>query len=319
MNSSNDSQGGKLLALMGPTAAGKTGLAVALVQRFPLEIISVDSALVYRGMDIGTAKPDAATLALAPHALIDIIDPAESYSAADFNRDATLLIKEIHERGNTPLLVGGSLLYFQALLDGFASLPGADQAVRLQIEQQAKKCGWQAMHNKLKTVDPDAAAKIQPTDRQRIQRALEVWQISGESVTTLRSREQRIKTAYSSLKLVICPAGRNTLHQRIAQRFEGMMQQGFLAEMNGLFRRPDLGPQLPSMRCVAYRQGWRHLAGHSNLREFASETIAATRQLAKRQLTWLRHEPATLWYDFTQSKVKCPIFNKVEQFLELSA
>lgn len=312
-------QSGKVIAIMGPTAAGKTGLAVELVQHFPVEIISVDSALVYRGMDIGTAKPDAATLENAPHRLIDIIDPAESYSAADFSRDARLAIDDIHSRGKTPLLVGGSMLYFHALLDGLSVLPGADSAIRQQIESRAEKQGWQKMHEQLQAVDPQAAARIQPGDRQRIQRALEVWHLAGESLTAVQERQAQPKLQYASLKLVICPAERRVLHERIIRRFEHMMQHGFLDEMNILFARSDLEPDMPSMRSVAYRQGWRHLAGQTDPGEFSRETIAATRQLAKRQLTWLRHEPATLWYDLTQSEVKCPIYNKVEQFLEFSA
>jgi len=309
----------KVLALMGPTASGKTGLAVDLVQRFPLEIISVDSALVYRGMDIGTAKPDAEILQAAPHLLIDIIDPAERYSAADFARDAALAIKQVRARGNTPLLVGGTMLYFHALLDGLSGLPEADMEIRAQIEAQAQRDGWPQLHRQLAQVDPEAAAKIEPGDRQRIQRALEVWQITGESMTTLQRVQHDGDAGFNAQKLVVCPAQRRLLHERIERRFKMMLQQGFLAEMESLFRRSDLNPDLPSMRCVGYRQGWRYLSGACKKDEFAAATLAATRQLAKRQLTWLRHEPATLWYDSMQSEVKCPIFNTVEQFLELSA
>ena len=310
---------GKLLTIMGPTASGKTGLAVDLVQRFPLEIVSVDSALVYRGMDLGTAKPDAATLAQAPHRLIDIVDPTEQYSAADFSRDACIAIDEIYAKGKTPLLVGGSMLYFRALLEGLSALPAADADVRRQITERADLLGWPALHRELASIDRDAAARIEPEDRQRIQRALEVWQITGQTMSSLQSKQAKQGLAADVLKLVVCPAERQLLHQRIEQRFEGMLKEGFLDEMKSLFQRSDLSVESPSMRCVGYRQGWHYLAGEYSRSEFTANTVAATRQLAKRQLTWLRHEPATLWYDFIESKVKCPIFNKVEQFLELQA
>jgi tRNA dimethylallyltransferase len=232
---------------MGPTASGKTGLAVDLVRQFPLEIISVDSALVYRGMDIGTAKPDAGTQAIAPHHLIDIIDPAERYSAADFCRDARQLIGDIHGRGNTPLLVGGTMLYFHALLDGLSVLPEADARIRLEIEHEAERTGWQALHKKLQRVDPAAADRIQPGDQQRIQRALEVWQITGESLTGLQAQQRQKKLPFPSCKMVVCPSLRSVLHERISQRFVNMLKQGFLDEMNSLFKRSDLKPELPSV------------------------------------------------------------------------
>ena len=211
------------------------------------------------------------------------------------------------------------MLYFHALLNGLAGLPEADEAVRAEIEARAQQAGWPQLHRELTRVDPDAAARIEPGDKQRIQRALEVWHITGERMSALQGFQAEAWTGAGVQKLVVCPAQRSLLHKRIGQRFKKMMQAGFLAEMEGLFGRPDLNPRLPAMRCVGYRQGWQFLAGRCNKDEFTAATLAATRQLAKRQLTWLRHEPATLWYDHLQSKVKCPIFNKVEQFLELPA
>ncbi|WP_137718320.1 tRNA (adenosine(37)-N6)-dimethylallyltransferase MiaA [Methylobacillus flagellatus] len=275
--------------LMGPTASGKTGAVVELVQRLPVELISVDSALVYRDMDIGTAKPDAATLARAPHHLIDLISPMQSYSAAQFRSDALALMADITARGRIPLLVGGTMLYFNALQQGLGELPQADAAVRAQLDAEALQIGWPAMHARLAVIDPETAARLMPTDAQRIQRAFEVWMLSGKTMTQLFAEQQNQALPYRLLKLALMPSDRSVLHQRIALRFEQMLQAGLLDEVERLRRHyPDLQPELPSMRCVGYRQAWQHLQGEFDMNELRDKGIAATRQLAKRQLTWLR-------------------------------
>ena len=283
--------------LMGPTASGKTAVAVELVQRLPLEIISVDSALVYRGMDIGTAKPDAATLALAPHRLIDIRDPGEAYSAAQFRADALREMELICASGNMPLLVGGTMLYFRALEQGLSDLPGADPEVRAQLEARAAEIGWTAMHQRLAEVDAQSAARIHPNDPQRIQRALEVYELTGVALSELCRRGSETPPSYRFLKIVLAPPERATLHRRIEARFRAMLEQGFVDEVQRLQRRGDLDCQLPALRAVGYRQAWMYLRGELSADEWVERALVATRQYARRQLTWLRAEADAHWVD----------------------
>ena len=285
------------ILLMGPTASGKTGAAVELVQQLPVEIVSVDSALVYRGMDIGTAKPDAKTLQLAPHRLIDIRDPSEVYSAAEFRDDALREMAAIRARGKLPLLVGGTMLYFRVLQQGLSDLPPANRGVRARLEAEARDQGWQAMHARLRRIDPQSAARIHPHDPQRIQRALEVYELSGSSLSELCAAGRQGPPAYRFEKIVLAPQQRQVLHRRIRQRFDIMLAQGFLDEVRRLRARPDLNPGLPSMRAVGYRQAWEHLEGGLSEGEWVERAIIATRQYAKRQLTWLRSEPGCHWFD----------------------
>lgn len=273
--------------LMGPTASGKSALAMELVQRLPCDIISVDSALVYRGMDIGTAKPTAAELALAPHRLIDLLDPAQAYSAADFCRDALREMASITAAGRIPLLVGGTMLYYKALLDGLSPLPEADPQIRAQIEAEAQALGWAVLHQQLLQIDPVAGARIHPNDPQRLSRALEVFRITGKSMTEL-TQQSGSELPYRTLQYAIAPTDRALLRQRIAERFDAMLAQGFEAEVRQLFERGDLSPDLPSIRCVGYRQMWDYLAGVIDYEEMRYRGTVATNQLAKRQLTWLR-------------------------------
>jgi tRNA dimethylallyltransferase len=276
--------------LMGPTASGKTALAVSLVEQFPLEIISVDSALVYRGMDIGAAKPDAATLARAPHHLLDIRDPNETYSAAAFCEDAQRLMVDIVMRGRVPLLVGGTMLYFRALLQGLDDLPRADPAVRQKLEQAAAARGWPALHAELALADPLTAARLAPNDSQRIGRALEILQLTGKPMSSLLDRVQAA-LPYRVLQLALIPSDRAVLHQRIAARFDAMLAEGLLEELKTLRQTYALTADMPSMRAVGYRQAWSYLEGEIDLAALRERGIAATRQLAKRQLTWLRSWP----------------------------
>lgn len=285
--------------LMGPTASGKTDLAIALLEELPCDIISVDSAMVYRGMDIGTAKPDAATLARAPHRLIDILDPVESYSAAQFRIDALREMAEITARGRVPLLVGGTMLYFRALQQGLSDLPSAQPEVRARLDAEAREQGWLHMHQRLAAVDPAAAQRIHPNDPQRIQRALEVYELTGRSMTELCLAEQgaAIPLPYRLLKIAVAPQERSVLHGRIESRFRTMLDNGILAEVERLYGRGDLHTGLPSMRAVGYRQIWDYLAGQVNYAEMVENAITASRQLAKRQLTWLRGQPDAVWFD----------------------
>jgi tRNA dimethylallyltransferase len=278
------------LGLAGPTASGKTALALALARRWPVEIVSVDSALVYRGMDIGTAKPSAAEQAAAPHHLLDLIDPAQSYSAAQFVADARRLVAEIRSRGRWPLLVGGTMMYFKALVDGIDEMPPAAPAIRAAIDAEAAQHGWPAMHARLAEVDPVTAARLKPNDSQRIQRALEVWRASGTPLSTLHQRAQRDAPTMDGALLALEPASRAWLHARIAQRFDAMLDAGFLDEVRRLRADPALNLDLPSMRCVGYRQAWEALdaADPPDVTDIRERGIAATRQLAKRQITWLR-------------------------------
>jgi tRNA dimethylallyltransferase len=281
---------------MGPTASGKTALAVSLVERFPLEIISVDSALVYRGMDIGTAKPDAATLARAQHHLLDIRDPIEAYSAAAFCDDALRLMADIVARGKVPLLVGGTMLYFRALLQGLDDLPRADAALRKKLEAEAAARGWPALHAELAAVDPTTAARLAPNDSQRIGRALEVFRLTGTPMSALLDRA-RSELPYRVLQFALVPSDRAVLHQRIAARFDAMLADGLIDEVETLRRNYSLTPDLPAMRAVGYRQAWAYLDGEIDLHELRETGIAATRQLAKRQLTWLRSWPDVVALD----------------------
>lgn len=273
--------------LMGPTASGKTDLAIRLRRHLPVEVISVDSALIYKGMDIGTAKPDARERALAPHRLIDIKDPAESYSAAEFRRDALREMRDISAQGRIPLLVGGTMLYYKALLDGLSPLPSADEATRRRIEAAAAQKGWPALHAELAQIDPIAALRINPNDSQRINRALEVFYLSGKSLTELTARQGE-PLPYRIVQFAIAPQERAVLHQRIERRFHIMIERGFQQEVETLYQRGDLHPDLPSIRCVGYRQMWEYLRGDYNHEEMIFRGICATRQLAKRQITWLR-------------------------------
>ncbi len=283
--------------LMGPTASGKTAVAVELVAALPCEIISVDSALVYRGMNIGTAKPSAETLAVAPHQLIDIRDPAQCYSAAEFRDEALSLIQAIHARRRIPLLVGGSMLYFRALAGGLADLPAADHRLRTFLEREAQRAGWPALHERLARVDAETAARLHPNDAQRIQRALEVYELTGRALSDLTRRHALEQLPFPLIKFVMVPAVREVLHRRIAERFRQMLDNGFVDEVFELRRRGDLDLSKPSMRAVGYRQIWCHLDGSYDYTTMVACGISATRQFAKRQLTWLRREQDAEWFD----------------------
>jgi tRNA dimethylallyltransferase len=288
------------IAIAGPTASGKTAAALAIAQRWPAEIISVDSALVYRGMDIGTAKPSRAELAAVPHHLVDIRDPLHAYSAAEFVADAKRLIQEITSRGKLPLLVGGTMLYFKALFDGLDDMPKAEPAVRALITSEAAAKGWPALHAELTLIDPVTAARLEPNDSQRISRALEVFRVSGQPLSFFQQKNAIKNIADSAHKpgatglislISLEPAERSWLHSRIAQRFDAMLAAGFMDEVKTLRARGDLHPDLPAMRCVGYRQAWEALDGTSPMAELRDKGIFATRQLAKRQITWLRSMP----------------------------
>ena len=286
--------------LMGPTASGKTDLAIQLRQQLPVEVISVDSALIYRGMDIGTAKPSKAELALAPHHLIDICDPAESYSAANFRTDALREMQEISAQGKIPLLVGGTMLYYKALLEGLSPLPSADEKVRSEIEAKAALIGWGGLHQELSKIDPISAQRINPNDSQRINRALEVFYLTGKTLTELTAQKGEA-LPYDILQFAIAPEQREVLHLRIEQRFHKMIELGFQQEVEKLCRRPDLNENLPSIRCVGYRQMWEYLRGDYDHDEMIFRGICATRQLAKRQITWLRGWTSPIqWLDSLQ-------------------
>lgn len=285
------------ILLMGPTGAGKTDLAAELVARFPLEIVSVDAAMVFRGMDIGTAKPSAELLARAPHRLIDLIDPSESYSAARFLADAADAMKAIVAAGRTPLLVGGTMLYFRALQSGLARLPAADPEIRRRIEARAVAAGWPALHAELARLDPAAAARIRPNDRQRIQRALEVIERSGRPISDQQAEDLRGATHGADLKLVLAPADRAALSARLERRFEDMLRAGLVEEVRRLRARGDLRAELPALRLIGYRQIWQHLEEGTPLADAVQRAVIATRQLARRQLTWLRAEPGAEWFD----------------------
>jgi len=303
------------ILLMGPTGAGKTDVAVELVADLPVEIVSVDSAMVFRGMDIGTAKPGPEVLARAPHHLIDILDPAERYSAGRFLVDARAAMAEIRRRGRVPLLVGGTMLYFRALQSGLAQLPEANPDVRRRIDERAARLGWPALHTELTRLDPQAAARIQPNDRQRIQRALEVLELTGQTVSSRQQENLRAATRRDDLKLVLAPADRAVLAARVHDRFGRMMELGLLEEVRTLYLRGDLGPDLPSIRAVGYRQLWEHLEGKSALEQAVEKAVIATRQLARRQLTWLRAEPGASWYDPLETGASAQIKVRVQEWI----
>lgn len=293
------------VCLMGPTAAGKTDLAVTLVEQLPMDIISVDSVMVYRGMDIGSAKPDPDTLARAPHRLIDIRDPAEAYSAAQFREDALIEMAEISGEGRIPLLVGGTMLYFRALLSGLSSLPSADAGIRTRLEAEAEVEGWASLHRRLADVDAAAAARIHPNDPQRIQRALEVYELTGIPLSELQQQQQVDQPLpFRIIKLAVAPAERSILHERIAQRFEQMLRSGLVEEVEGLRQRGDVHLDLPALRAVGYRQVWEFLDGDIDYTEMVERGIIATRQLAKRQFTWLRSEPSLTLLDSLDGRLQ---------------
>jgi tRNA dimethylallyltransferase len=302
---------------MGPTASGKTGAAVALAATLPVEIISVDSALVYRDMDIGTAKPDAATLQQAPHHLINLIPPTQAYSAANFRQDALDLMADISARGRIPLLVGGTMLYFKALEQGMSGLPEADAQVRMGLDAEAAAIGWPAMHAKLAKVDALTAARLAPNDSQRIQRALEVHAISGRRLSDLIAEQSSQVLPYQVLKIALLPSDRQLLHERIAMRFEQMLAAGLVDEVRALLiKYPVLTAESTAMRCVGYRQVLHYLAGEIGLEELRDRGVFATRQLAKRQLTWLRSMPQVRALDCLQSDINKLVFNVVNQFIK---
>lgn len=289
------------IAIMGPTASGKTAAALAIAREIPSEIISVDSALVYREMDIGTAKPSAEELASVPHHLIDIIEPTESYSVAQFSSDTIRLVAEISARGKLPLLVGGTMMYFKGLTDGLDDLPTADAELRARIEEEAARVGWPAMHDKLRALDPPTADRLAPNDAQRINRALEIIELSGKPMSELLAKRAKTELPFELLSFALEPSDRAVLHARIATRFDQMLgqsdDQGLVAEVARLRARGDLNPTLPSMRCVGYRQAWDYLDGVIDRPALRETGIIATRQLAKRQLTWLRSMPARVVID----------------------
>lgn len=305
-----------VICLMGATATGKTELALAIAERFEIEIVSVDSAQIYRGLDIGTAKPDAEILAAVPHHLVDIVDPTESYSAWNFVCDCLDLVHDIHSRGRTALLAGGSMLYFHAFENGLNRLPEADPELRRRLDREAREHGWPAMHARLAAVDADSAARIKPTDSQRIQRALEVHEIAGEPLSIL---QQRQSTGYGGRieKIILAAEDRAVLHRRIESRFHGMLECGFIGEVEGLRARGDLGLTLPSMRAVGYRQIWQFLDGEFDRATMIDKAVAATRQLAKRQLTWLRKQPSKKAFDCLKYR-KDAIFRRVEAAISRS-
>ena len=302
-----------IICLAGPTAAGKSASTLALAQRWPLEIINVDSATIYRGMDIGTAKPSRSEQAQVPQHLLDIRDPAQSYSAAEFRADTLRLIDEILARGRMPLLAGGTMMYYKALRDGLDDLPAADPALRAELEARAAELGWPALHAELARVDPITAARLAPNDSQRIQRALEICQLSGQPMSSLLQRQQPTAAdnaaGHRYLTISLEPSDRTILHARIAQRFDAMLEAGLLDEVRALHARRDLHPGLPSVRCVGYRQMWSHLDGDVDLDTAREQAIAATRQLAKRQITWLRAQPERVIVD-------CLAADAVEQVID---
>lgn len=304
--------------IMGPTAAGKTDLALAIAGAFPVEIISVDSALVYRGMDIGTAKPSADILQQYPHHLVDILDPTEAYSAGRFRDDARALMADITARGKVPLLVGGTMLYFKALQQGLSALPPADAEVRARLDAMASEHGLNYLHQRLNEVDPVAAARIHVNDPQRLQRALEVYEITGKSLTELTAQGDDT-LPYQVTKIIIAPFERAVLHQRIARRYRQMVDNGFIDEVKTLYQRGDCHPQLPSIRAVGYRQAWSYLDGDYDHETFVEKAIIATRQMAKRQITWLRAQDDGIWFDsgegLPETAVKQYLTEQVSQLL----
>jgi tRNA dimethylallyltransferase len=305
----------KALFILGPTASGKTAVALHLAARLPVEIVSVDSAQVYRGMDVGTAKPDAATLARFPHHLVDIVEPTEAYSAGRFRADALRLAGEIHGRGRVPLFVGGTMLYYRALVRGLADLPVADPAVRGSIEARAREHGWPALHRELARIDPGTAARLEPTDAQRIQRALEVHAVSGRTLSAWHAQAPARPAPFESLVVSLEPSDRAVLHERIARRFESMVASGLVDELRALRARHRLDASMPSMRSVGYRQAWEAIEGRLPMAALASKGTAATRQLAKRQLTWLRAMPEARRADCLEDGVEAAVARWAAGFL----
>jgi tRNA dimethylallyltransferase len=315
-----------IICLTGPTAAGKSAATLALADRWPIEVVNVDSATVYRGMDIGTAKPSVAERSRVAQHLLDIRDPAQSYSAAEFRADAHRLIDDIRRRGRIPLLAGGTMLYFKALREGLDDLPSADPALRASLEARAAQIGWPAMHGELARLDPDTAARLKPNDSQRVQRALEVCLVSGQPMSALLRRAARPKRVGAEgdtdtdtqryVTISLEPSDRLALHERIAGRFDAMLAQGLVDEVKALRQRGDLHPGLPSVRCVGYRQIWAHLAGETDLAEARASGIAATRQLAKRQLTWLRAQPQRVVVDCLAADAVARVIDACGEVLE---
>lgn len=305
-----------VIFIMGPTASGKTDLAVELVRRLPCDIISVDSAMVYRGMDIGTAKPGPDVLAQAPHRLIDILDPAVAYSAAQFRADALREIEAIHAAGRIPLLVGGTMLYFRALQHGLSALPSADAEVREAIDAEARERGWGVLHQRLAQVDPAAAARIHPNDPQRIQRALEVHQLTGRPLSSFFTGQVTSMPALRGtlIKVVMAPGDRSLMRRRIETRFNEMLERGLIREVEALYQRGDLERELPSIRSVGYRQVWEYLSDEFSYSAMVERATTATRQLAKRQLTWLRREESAQWFDSLQPMA----FNSAIEYIEVA-
>jgi tRNA dimethylallyltransferase len=300
-----------IIYLMGPTASGKTPLAVEIVQRFPCEIISVDSAMIYREMDIGTAKPTPEILQIAPHRLINILDPSEIYSAGKFRTDALREINDIIQQGKIPLLVGGTMLYFRVLQQGLAQLPTADATVRAELAQRGEHEGWEKLHAELLRIDPDAAKRIHANDSQRIQRALEVYQLTGKTLTAWQA-EGSTPSLFHTHSFALAPSQRVHLHERIALRFQQMLELGFIEEGERLFARGDLSTDLPAIRSVGYRQVWAYLSGEVDYATMCDQALAATRQLAKRQLTWLRSWPNVNWFDSEARDTREKIFRQIE-------
>lgn len=303
-----------IFCLMGPTASGKTRLAIELVKSLPFEIISVDSAMVYRDMNIGTAKPTPEENALAPHHLINICDASEPYSAGQFRGDVLEKIRTVFANGRIPLLVGGTMMYFHVLQNGLAALPDADPAIRNSIYARAAEYGWEFMHGQLQQVDPLTAAKIHPNDSQRISRALEIYHLTGKSLANIQQTETSTNLSFNVINIAVAPADRNILHDRIAKRFQQMLQQGFLSEVEKLFQRGDLNADLPSMRTVGYRQFWDYLNGEISYERACERAVIATRQLAKRQLTWLRSWENLHWFASEGDN----LVERVTQFLEMN-
>ena len=304
------------IALIGPTASGKTALSLEIAKHFPVEMISIDSALVYRGMDIGTAKPDRATLDQIPHHLIDIISPLQTYSAAQFRADCVQCMKDIQQRGKIPLLVGGTMLYVQALQKGLNNLPEADMIIRARLDDLAAEQGWPALHKQLASVDPETALRLSENDSQRIQRALEIYEITGQPMSTLLQQETDSDLPCRLFTIGLMAENRALLHERIAQRFDLMIDAGFLNEVSELKQQyPELTPSFPSMRCVGYRQAWHHLEGDTNFSTFRDQAIAATRQLCKRQLTWLRSMPLDYRYDAFEENLQEKLMQQVTNLL----
>jgi tRNA dimethylallyltransferase len=305
----------KAIFLLGPTASGKTAVALALARRMPVEIVSVDSAQVYRGMDVGTAKPGAAERARVPHHLIDIVEPTHAYSAGRFRDDALRLVREIDARGRVPVLAGGTMMYFRALTRGLAELPPAQPRIRAQIEERARQEGWPGLHAELATVDPIAAARIEPTDAQRIQRALEVFRHSGKPLSDFHAEAPHAPLPFDALRISLEPSQRAVLHQRIAERFRAMLRAGLVEELESLRRRHALEAGMPSMRTVGYRQAWETLEGAQPTDTLEARGTAATRQLAKRQLTWLRSMDDVERFDCLRPDLAEAVETRVERFL----